>query len=167
MGPRHLNRRIPDLRRFHPMKIFNLVAASALSIALATYAFAQSTQPAPSNRSTTPPSAASSPTKPSTAPSKQNNAATQTSSATQGGLVDTNSASKAALDKLTLSQQVNPGLVEIITASADGSSIRIAEDLANPLADGSTRPIRPVVGKGSLQNVVDLKAIRAMTLPII
>ena len=149
------------------MKIFNLIAASALSIALATYAFAQSTQPAPSNRSTTPPSTASSPTKPSTAPSKQNNAATQTSSATQGGLVDINSASKAALDKLTLSQQVNRGLVEIITGSADGSSIRIAEDLANLLDDGSTRRIVPVVGKGSMQNVVDLKAMRGIDLAII
>src|SRR5260370_7575650 len=159
MGPRHLNRRIPDLRRFHPMKIFNLVAASALSIALATYAFAQSTQPAPSNRSTTPPSAASSPTKPSTAPSKQNNAATQTSSATQGGLVDINSASKAALHKLTLSQQVNRGLVAIITGNADVSSIRIAEDLSNLLYHGPTRPTPPAAPHLSIHNLLATNAI--------
>src|SRR4051812_42860758 len=72
------------------MKILNLMAASALSIALATAALAQSTQPTPSNRATSPPTAIS-PTKPSTAPS---------SSATPAGLVDINSASKDELDKL-------------------------------------------------------------------
>src|SRR4051794_5015805 len=69
------------------MRILNLIAASALSIALATSAFAQATQPSPSNRSAPPP-AASAPAQPSTAP------------ATQGGLVDINSASKEQLDKL-------------------------------------------------------------------
>jgi competence protein ComEA len=75
------------------MKMLKFIAASALAIALATSAYAQSSQPTPSNRSTTPPPATAAPSKPSTAPSTQ-------SSTTEGGLVDINSASKEELGKL-------------------------------------------------------------------
>jgi competence protein ComEA len=68
------------------MRMLKLAAATALSLAFATSAFAQATQPAPSSRATTPPPAATAPAKPST-PS-------------QGALVDINSASKEELDKL-------------------------------------------------------------------
>jgi TRAP-type uncharacterized transport system substrate-binding protein len=67
----------------------------------------------------------------------------------------------------TLSQQVNRGLVEIITGSADGASVRIAEDLPNLLDDGSTRRVVPVVGKGALQNLIDLRAMRGIDLAVV
>lgn len=89
------------------MKLLNLIAATALSVALATSALAQATQQAPS-RSTTPPPAASAPAKPSTAPSASG---AQGSTAPQGGLVDINTASKEELDKL---KGVGPARAEAI-----------------------------------------------------
>jgi competence protein ComEA len=86
------------------MRILRHLAATALSVALATSAFAQATQPAPSSRSTTPPPATSQ-SSPSMAPS------TQGRMATQGDLVDINSASKEDLDKL---KGVGPARAEAI-----------------------------------------------------
>ena len=67
----------------------------------------------------------------------------------------------------TLTERANRGLVEVITGSTTGSSVRIAEDLADVLDDGATRRVLPVVGKGSLQDVVDLKALRGVDLAIV
>jgi len=67
----------------------------------------------------------------------------------------------------TLTERTNRGLVEVITGSVFGSSPRIAEDLANVLDDGATRRVLPVVGRGSLQNLVDLKALRGIDIAIV
>ncbi|HKW52257.1 MAG TPA: TAXI family TRAP transporter solute-binding subunit [Stellaceae bacterium] len=74
-------------------------------------------------------------------------------------------AAPAAAD--TLTERTNRGLVEVITGSTAGSSARIAEDLADVLDDGATRRVLPVVGKGSLQDLVDLKALRGVDLAIV
>jgi TRAP transporter TAXI family solute receptor len=74
-------------------------------------------------------------------------------------------AAPAAAD--TLAERANRGLVEVITGSTAGSSARIAEDLADVLDDGATRRVLPVVGKGSLQDLVDLKALRGVDLAIV
>jgi uncharacterized protein len=66
----------------------------------------------------------------------------------------------------TLSERTNRGLVEVMTAS-DGASIQMAEDIASVLDDGATRRVLPVVGHGSVQNVVDLKALRGVDLAIV
>src|SRR6267142_2700151 len=62
---------------------------------------------------------------------------------------------------------VNRGVVELETARASGISVRIAEDLANIIDDGATRRVLPVVGKGSLQNLGDLKLLRGIDLAIL
>ncbi len=67
----------------------------------------------------------------------------------------------------TLSERANRGLVEVVTGSVSGSSPRIAEDLAAVLDDGATRRVLPVIGKGSLQNLTDLKALRGVDLAIV
>ena len=64
-------------------------------------------------------------------------------------------------------ERVNRGVVELETGTASGISGKIAEDLANLLDDGATRRVVPVIGKGSLQNIVDLKALRGIDLAII
>jgi TRAP transporter TAXI family solute receptor len=74
-------------------------------------------------------------------------------------------AAPAAAD--TLTERANRGLVEVITGSTAGSSARIAEDLADVLDDGATRRVLPVVGKGSLQDLIDLKALRGVDLAIV
>ncbi len=62
---------------------------------------------------------------------------------------------------------INRGLVEIETARAAGISVRIAEDLANVIDDGATRRVLPVVGKGGLQNLTDLKLLRGVDMAIL
>jgi TRAP-type uncharacterized transport system substrate-binding protein len=62
---------------------------------------------------------------------------------------------------------VNRGVVELQTGRASGISVRIAEDLANIIDDGATRRVLPVVGKGSLQNITDLKFMRGIDLAIL
>jgi TRAP-type uncharacterized transport system substrate-binding protein len=62
---------------------------------------------------------------------------------------------------------VNRGVVELETARAGGISVRIAEDLANVVDDGATRRVLPVVGKGALQSITDLKLLRGIDMAII
>jgi uncharacterized protein len=62
---------------------------------------------------------------------------------------------------------VNRGLVELVTGGVDGTAARIGEDLAELLDDGATRRLLPVIGKGSLQNIVDLRALRGIDLAIV
>ena len=57
-------------------------------------------------------------------------------------------------------ERINRGVVELETGSANGISVRIAADLAELLDDGATRRVVPVVGKGSLQNITDLKLLQ-------
>src|SRR6266496_4118224 len=62
---------------------------------------------------------------------------------------------------------INRGVVELETSGAAGISVRIAEDLAKLIDDGATRRVVPVVGKGSLQNLADLKYLRGIDLAIL
>ncbi len=62
---------------------------------------------------------------------------------------------------------VNRGVVELETGRAAGTSVRIAEDLANLVDDGATRRVLPVIGKGSLQNITDLKLLRGIDTAIL
>lgn len=61
----------------------------------------------------------------------------------------------------------NRGLVELETARTAGISVRIAEDLANVIDDGATRRVLPVVGKGALDNLTDLKMLRGVDMAIL
>src|SRR6266849_10936141 len=74
-------------------------------------------------------------------------------------------ASAAPVDQAAAS--INRGVVEVETSGAAGISVRIAEDLANLIDDGATRRVVPVVCKGSLQNLVDLKHLRGIDLAIL
>ena len=65
------------------------------------------------------------------------------------------------------SQMVNRGVVELETSTSAGISVRIAEDLANLIDDGATRRVVPVVGKGSLQNLLDLKYLHGIDMAIL
>jgi TRAP transporter TAXI family solute receptor len=67
----------------------------------------------------------------------------------------------------TLADRVNRGLVEVVAGSVYGADAQMAEDLATVLDDGATRRILPVIGKGSVQNLLDLKALRGADLAIV
>jgi TRAP transporter TAXI family solute receptor len=73
----------------------------------------------------------------------------------------------AAMAADTMTNRVNRGVVEVVTGSSFGTSPRIIEDLAAVLDDGSTRRIVPVIGKGSFQNLIDLRALRGVDLAIV
>ena len=62
---------------------------------------------------------------------------------------------------------INRGVVELETGSSAGISVRIAEDLANVINDGATRRVVPVVGKGSLANLTDLKLLHGIDIAIL
>src|ERR1700760_1212573 len=62
---------------------------------------------------------------------------------------------------------VNRGVVELETARAAGISVQIAEDLANVVDDGATRRVLPVIGKGTVQNITDLKLLRGIDMAIL
>ncbi|MBV9967071.1 MAG: TRAP transporter substrate-binding protein, partial [Alphaproteobacteria bacterium] len=62
---------------------------------------------------------------------------------------------------------VNRGVVELETAGTTGISVRIGEELANLIDDGATRRLVPVVGKGALQNLIDLKYLRGIDMAIL
>ena len=68
---------------------------------------------------------------------------------------------------LSDSMVINRGVVELETGSSAGISVRIAEDIANLINDGATRRVVPVVGKGSLGNLTDLKLLRGIDIAIL
>jgi TRAP transporter TAXI family solute receptor len=81
------------------------------------------------------------------------------------GVLPMVAAAAQAADPLV--ERANRGLVEIVTGSVNGTSVRMAEDLADVLDDGATRRVLPVVGKGSFQNLADLKVLRGVDLAIV
>jgi len=68
---------------------------------------------------------------------------------------------------IPLSERPNQGLIELITGPVAGSTARVGEDLATVLDDGATRRVLPVVGKGSLQNLIDLRMLRGIDLAVV
>ncbi|MBV9825522.1 MAG: TRAP transporter substrate-binding protein [Alphaproteobacteria bacterium] len=62
---------------------------------------------------------------------------------------------------------VNRGVIEIEAGPADDISVRLIGEIARIVDDGSTRRVVPVVGRGPLQNVNDLKYLRGIDLAII
>jgi TRAP transporter TAXI family solute receptor len=68
---------------------------------------------------------------------------------------------------LQLRERTNQGTVSVISGGVNGTYIRIASDLAAVLdAPGDLR-ILPIVGKGSVQNIVDLLYLRGVDVAIV
>jgi TRAP-type uncharacterized transport system substrate-binding protein len=83
-----------------------------------------------------------------------------------GAMLTLPAISAPAAPPLVTEGGVNRGVVELETLGTD-VSVRIGEDLAVITDDGATRRLLPVVGKGSLQNIVDLKALRGIDMAIV
>ena len=54
------------------------------------------------------------------------------------------------------------GVVVFETDGRVGISVRMVEELAKAINDGATRRVLPVIGIGSLQNIMDLKLLRGI-----
>src|ERR1051325_2540906 len=64
-------------------------------------------------------------------------------------------------------ETVNGGVVEVESSGSAGISLKMTEDLTNLVDDGATRRVLPVVGKGALQMLVDLKYLRGVDMAIL
>jgi TRAP-type uncharacterized transport system substrate-binding protein len=62
---------------------------------------------------------------------------------------------------------VNRGVIQLETGPADDISVRMAEEIARIIDDGSTRRVIPIVGKGPVQNLIDLRYLRGIDLAIV
>jgi TRAP-type uncharacterized transport system substrate-binding protein len=66
-----------------------------------------------------------------------------------------------------ITERSNRGLVEIVAGSADGTGVHMVEDLAEVFDDGGTRRVLPVVSKGTLQSVFDLRSLRGIDMALV
>jgi len=67
----------------------------------------------------------------------------------------------------SLRNKVNQGTVAIISGGVNGTYIRIASDLAAVLDRPDRLRILPIVGKGSVQNLIDLLYLRGIDIAIV
>jgi uncharacterized protein len=65
------------------------------------------------------------------------------------------------------SSLVNRGVVELETGGSNETAARIAADIVSIVDDGATRRVVPVIGKGPIQNLTDLKFLRGIDLAIV
>jgi TRAP-type uncharacterized transport system substrate-binding protein len=61
----------------------------------------------------------------------------------------------------------NKAVIGIETGRAADISVQMAEDIAGLVDDGSTRRVLPVVGKGALQTLADLRVLHGVDLAIV
>src|ERR1700740_1197606 len=61
---------------------------------------------------------------------------------------------------------MNANTVTVITAPAGGATAIFGSDMARGLYDGAL-PVRPVLGKGPLRNVVDLLYLKAVDMGMV
>jgi uncharacterized protein len=77
------------------------------------------------------------------------------------------SAEQTGANSQSLTERPNRGLVEVIAGRADSTAIRMVEDLADVLDDSGTRRVLPVVGKGALQDIADVRALRGIDIALV
>jgi TRAP-type uncharacterized transport system substrate-binding protein len=61
----------------------------------------------------------------------------------------------------------NPGVILLETEGSAGSTVRMAEELTRATNDGTTRRVLPIIGVGSLQNILDLKLLPSVDVAIL
>ena len=63
--------------------------------------------------------------------------------------------------------RANGGTVGVIAGGVEGTYIRIAADLASVLDDGDALRVLPMIGKGSVQNILDIMLLRGVDIGIV
>lgn len=66
-----------------------------------------------------------------------------------------------------MAARANAGTVGLIAGGVDGTYIRIAADLAAVLDDGDRLRVIAMIGRGSVQNLADIMALRGVDLGIV
>src|SRR6476469_2834886 len=63
--------------------------------------------------------------------------------------------------------RANAGTVGIVSGGVDGTYVRIAADLASVLDDGDNLRVLPIIGKGSVRNLLDVIFVRGIDIGIV
>jgi uncharacterized protein len=66
-----------------------------------------------------------------------------------------------------LRERINQGTVAIVSGDVNGTNIRIAGDLASVLDEPGELRVLPIMGKGSLQNIIDLLYLRGIDIAFV
>lgn len=75
-------------------------------------------------------------------------------------------ATAADADSMSMRDQVNRGTVGIVSGGVNGTYIRISADMAAVL-DGEQLRLLSILGKGSVQNILDLLYLRGIDIAIV
>jgi len=67
----------------------------------------------------------------------------------------------------TLRKNANAGTIGVVSGGVDGTYVRIAADLASVLDDGDNLRILPIIGKGSVRNLLDIIFVRGVDIGIV
>ncbi len=66
-----------------------------------------------------------------------------------------------------MSARANAGTVGVVSGGVDGTSVRIAADLASVLDSGDELRVIPMIGRGSVQNIADIMFLRGVDIGIV
>ena len=89
------------------------------------------------------------------------------SSESDGDLVQvaqTTASRKFIRGKLPSPEKANSGTVTVITAPVGGAFAAMGSDLVRVLDDGDNLRVLPIIGKGSVQNLVDIMVLRSVDM---
>ena len=89
------------------------------------------------------------------------------SSESDGALVQvaqTTASRKFIRGKLPSPEKANSGTVTVITAPVGGAFAAMGSDLVRVLDDGDNLRVLPIIGKGSVQNLVDIMVLRSVDM---
>ena len=92
------------------------------------------------------------------------------SSESDGDLVQvaqTTASRKFIRGKLPSPEKANSGTVTVITAPVGGAFAAMGSDLVRVLDDGDNLRVLPIIGKGSVQNLVDIMVLRSVDMGFI
>jgi uncharacterized protein len=82
-------------------------------------------------------------------------------------VLDIATATKPSHAASELDVRTKQGIVLLETEGSSGISVRVAEELARVVNNGSKQRILPVIGTGSLQNIMDLRFLHGIDLAIL
>src|SRR5947209_20134284 len=67
----------------------------------------------------------------------------------------------------TMRNNANAGTIGVVSGGVDGTYVRIAADLASVLDDGDNLRVLPIIGKGSVRNLLDIIFVRGIDIGIV
>ena len=79
-------------------------------------------------------------------------------------VIETTPPRRFSRGKLPSPEKANSGTVTVITAPVGGAFAAMGSDMARVLDDGDNLRVLPIIGKGSVQNLVDIMVLRSVDM---